>query len=104
MLKLQYFGQLMLRADSLEKTLMLGKVEGKKQRGQQGMKCLDSITDSMDISLSKLKLLQGQASLACCSPWGRRVRYELVTQQQVNILRRMRKYYKYFLQSSSRRH
>ena len=53
-LKLQYFGQLMRRADSLEKTLMLGKIEGKRRGGWQRMRCLDGITDSMDMSLSKL--------------------------------------------------
>ena len=55
MLKLQYFGHLMQRSDSLEKTLMLGKIEGKKRRGWQRMKWLDSITDSMDMNLSKLR-------------------------------------------------
>ena len=53
-LKLQYFGHLMLRADSFEKTLMLGKIEGKRRRGRQRMRWLESITDSMNMSLSKL--------------------------------------------------
>ena len=53
-LNLQYFGNLIQRSDSLEKTLMLGKIEGKRRRVQQRMRCLDGITDSMDMSLSKL--------------------------------------------------
>ena len=54
-LKLQYFGHLMQRSDSLEKTLMLGKIEGRRRRGRQRMRRLDSITNSMDMSLNKLQ-------------------------------------------------
>ena len=66
-LKPQYFGHLIRRADSFEKTLMLGRFEGGRRRGRQRMRWLDGITDSMDMSLG---VGDGQGGLACCSPWG----------------------------------
>ena len=80
-LKLQYFGHLMPRTDSLEKTLMLGKIEGRRRREDRGMRWLDGITDSIDMSEQAPGDGEGQGSLACCSPWGHK---ELDTTEQMN--------------------
>ena len=67
-LKFRYFGHLMRRVDSLEKTLMLGGIEGRRRRGRQRMRWLDGTTDSMDMSLRELQ--DGQGGLVCCNSWG----------------------------------
>ena len=77
-LKLQYFGHLMQRADSMKKTHILGKFEGKKRRGKQKMRWLNGINDSMDMSLSKLGASDGLRRLACYTSWG----HDLATEQQ----------------------
>ena len=84
-LQLQYFGHMMWRTGSLEKTLILRKIEGSRRRGWQRMRWLDGITDSMDISLSRLRSWWWQGALACCGKWGHK---ELDTTEWLNWIRK----------------
>ena len=86
MLKLQYLGQLMQRADLLEKTLMLGKIEDKRRRGGQRMRWLDGITDSMDMTLSKLWEIVKDMEVWCAIVDGVTVRDNSATEQQEILL------------------
>ena len=82
-LKLQYSGHLMRRANLLENTLMLGKIEGKRRRAQQKMRWLDSITDSLDMNLSKLQeIVEDRGAWHAESMGSQRVRHDLVTEKQ----------------------
>ena len=80
-LNLQYFGHMIQRTDSLEKTLMLGKLEDGRRRRQQRMRWLDGITNAIDMSLNKLRVGDGQGILVCCNTWDHK---ESDTTEQLN--------------------
>ena len=93
-LKLQYFGHLTQRADSLEKTLMLGKIEGGRRRGQQKMRWLDGITDTMDMGLGGLWDRDGQGGLSYCGSWSHK---ESDTTERLKWTEHVEPYYGYML-------
>ena len=100
-LKLQYFGHLMWRTDSLEKTLMLGKIEGRRRRGWQRMRWLDGITNSNGHELEQaLGVGDGQGSLACCSPWGQKVGHNWATELNWALYMHATRQFFYFLKTS----
>ena len=82
MLKLQYCGHLMPRANSLEKTPMLGKIDGKRRRGPQRMRWIDNVADSRDMNLRKLREIVKDRGAWCAAVYGVAVRHDLVTEQQ----------------------
>ena len=92
-LKLQYFGHLMQTADSLKKTLILGKTEGKRRSRWQGMRWLDSVIDSMGMNLRKFKESgdsERQKNRVCSSPWGYK-EHDLLTERQCNLIECLKK-------------